>query len=329
MTVLAGVLEKYFTQHLIMAQDVSEHTIAAYAGLWRLLLTYSHERTGISPDRIGLETLDAAFIDEFIHYLDVKRHNSVSTRNARLAAIHSFYHYAAHTCPDHLDLIGRVLAIPLKRNDRTDITYLNDAETTALLAAPDRATHAGRRDHALILTAITTGLRVAELTGLTWGDVYLGAGAHLICHGKGRKSRATPLTRENLKILKIWKTEIGADSLLPVFPTQTGSRMSADAVAQRLTLHVRTATTAAPSLADKTVTPHVLRHTMAMRLLHAGVDTSVIALILGHERLESTQIYLHADLQLKEQAIDRVRPTGTPPGRYRPGSNILAFLEAL
>lgn len=329
MTMLAGVLEKYFTQHLMLSLGVSEHTLAAYADTWRLLLAYGQEQTGTSPDHIEVESLDAVFISGFIHDLEVTRHNSVSTRNARLAAIHSFYHYAAHAYPEHLDVIARVLAIPLKRNDRTDITYLNDAETTALLAASDRTTRSGRRDHALILTAIATGLRVTELTSLTWNDVHFGTGAHLICHGKGRKSRATPLSSENVKILKIWKAELTTDAEQPVFPTQTGSRMSTDAVAQRLTLHVHTATAAAPSLAAKTVTPHVLRHTMAMRLLHAGVDTSVIALMLGHERLETTQIYLHADLTMKEQAIDRVRPTGTPAGRYHPKSKILAFLEAL
>jgi|SRR5680860_227963 len=329
MTELAGILEKYFGQHLTTALGASEHTIAAYAHTWRLLFTYLVQRTGVSPDKIDLGILDAELISGFIHYLDNERHNSVSTRNARLAAVHSFFHYAAGRCPDHLDQIARVLAIPLKRDDRTDITYLDEAEITALLAAPDRSTRAGRRDHALLLTAITTGLRVAELRGLTWADVHFGAGAHLICRGKGRKSRATPLSRENVNVLTVWKAELSTDDGQPVFPTRTGTRMSSDAVAQRLALHVRAAVTTAPSLRSKTVTPHVLRHTMAMRLLHAGVDTSVIALMLGHERLETTQIYLHADLQMKERALERLRPTGTPPGHYQPEGKILAFLEGL
>lgn len=329
MTLLAPTLERYFTGHLMHALGASGHTIAAYRDTWRLLLEYTRRQGGASPALIELTVFDSAHIAGFIRHLEHGRGNSVSTRNARLAAIHSFFAYAACQHPEHAELIARVLAIPLKRGDRTDINWLTENQIRALLAAPDRATRTGRRDHALILTAITTGLRVTELTGLTWDDVHLGAGAHLLCHGKGRKDRATPLSVENVAILTTWKTEQNPVGAHPVFPTRTGTRMSTDAVAQRITLHACTAAAADPSLAGKNITPHVLRHSTAMRMLHAGIDTSVIALWLGHESTETTQIYLHADLALKEKALERVRPTNTPAGRYTPGDKLLTFLEAL
>lgn len=330
MTLLAPTLERYFTQHLMHALGASPHTIAAYRDTWRLLLAYSRQQGTASPARLELTVLDSAHIGAFLHHLEHDRGNSIRTRNARLAAIHSFFAYAIQHHPEHAETLGRVLAMPLKRDDRTDVTWLDEHQITALLAAPDRATRTGRRDHALILTAITTGLRVTELTGLTWPDVHLGTGAHLLCHGKGRKDRATPLSPENTATLATWKAE---QHHLPghdfVFPTRTGTRMSTDAVAQRLTLHARHAASAEPSMAGKRITPHVLRHSTAMRMLHAGIDTSVIALWLGHESAETTQIYLHADLALKETALERIRPTNTPAGRYTPGDTLLAFLEAL
>lgn len=329
MTLLAPTLEKYFTHHLMHALGASTHTIAAYRDTWRLLLDYTHRQGGASPAKVELTAFDSAHIGGFIRHLEHDRGNSVSTRNARLAAIHSFFGYAAYQHPEHAGLIGRVLAIPLKRGDRVNINWLTENQITALLAAPNRATRAGRRDHALILTAITTGLRVTELTALTWDDVHLGAGAHLLCHGKGRKDRATPLSAENVATLNNWKTEQNPAGHHPVFPTRTGTRMSTDAVAQRITLHSSTAAAGDPSLARKNITPHVLRHSTAMRMLHAGIDTSVIALWLGHESAETTQIYLHADLGLKEKALERIRPTDTPTGRYAPGDKLLAFLEAL
>ncbi|MGK2852935.1 MAG: tyrosine-type recombinase/integrase [Microbacteriaceae bacterium] len=326
---LAPTLEKYFTEHLMRDLAASPHTIAAYRDTWRLLLDYTHQHTGSSPDRLELAALDGALIGDFLKHLEQVRGNSVRTRNARLAAIHSFFRYASYQHPENADTIARVLAIPHKRHDRTDVSYLTDPQTLALLRAPDRATLTGRRDHVLILTAITTGLRVSELTGLTWADVHLGAGAHLLCHGKGRKDRATPLSPENVKALTVWKTEQNPSGLQPVFPTRTGTRMSTDAVAQRLTVHARTAASRESSLVGKNITPHMLRHSTAMRMLHAGIDTTVIALWLGHESTETTQIYLHADLALKEAALERVRPTNTPSGRYKPGDTLLAFLERL
>jgi site-specific recombinase XerD len=237
--------------------------------------------------------------------------------------------YAALRHPEHAETIARVLAIPAKRFDRAIVTWLTEPEVDALLAAPDKATWAGRRDHAMLALGAQAGLRVSELTGLTCGDVCLGSGPHVSCHGKGRKERITPLTTVTVAVLRAWLAEPHRHPQQPLFPNRTGGRLSRDAVEKRLALHVTTAASECPSLKAKNVTAHTLRHTAAMRLLHAGVDTSVIALWLGHEQADTTQIYLHADLELKEKALARTTPANTKPGRYKPPDQLLAFLEAL
>lgn len=262
-------------------------------------------------------------------HLETERGNSPRTRNARLAAVHSLFRFAALRHPEHAALIQRVLAIPSKRFDRAVVTFLSPAEVDALLAAPDRATWLGRRDHALLLLAVTTGLRVSELTGLCRQDLTLGASAHVRCCGKGRKHRATPLTTQTTKVLRVWLNERGGQPTDPLFPTRHGSRLSSDAIQYAVAKHAKTAARDAPSLASKHVSPHVLRHTSAMQLLHAGVDIATIALWLGHEGIETTQIYLHADLALKERALARTTPPDCPPGRYQAPDDLLAFLENL
>jgi len=279
--------------------------------------------------RLDLGELDAPLIGSFLDHLEHKRGNSPRTRNARLAAIHSLFRYAALRHPEHAEVIARVLAIPPKRFDKALVTWLTGPEIDALLAAADRSTWTGRRDHALILLAAQTGLRVSELTGLTIGDIHLGAGAHVSCTGKGRKQRITPLTTGTVTVLRAWLAERGGQPGQALFPTRTGGRLSRDAVERRIAKHTTTAAARCPSLNAKTVTAHTLRHTAAMRLLHAGTDTSVIALWLGHEQAETTQIYLHADLALKERALARTKPPDVKPGRFRPPDKLLAFLEAL
>jgi site-specific recombinase XerD len=268
-------------------------------------------------------------ITAFLDHLEHERANSTSTRNARLVAIRSLFHYAPLRHPEHADTIARVLAIPPKRGPQTIVTFLRDEEINALLAAPDRERWTGRRDHALLLTMIQTGLRVSELTGLRCTDITLTTGPHLHCHGKGRKQRVTPLTPQTAQVLRVWQHERAGSPADPLFPTSRGGRLSRDAVAWLLAKHVATAAHACASLAVKTISPHVLRHTAAMRLLHAGVDITVIALWLGHESTNTTHIYLHADLALKERALARTAPTYTTPGRYRPPDQLLAFLESL
>lgn len=329
MTALAPILETFFTDRLARQRMVSPHTIAAYRDTWRLLLAHASEKTGKQPSKLEITDLDAPLIGTFLDHLERERGNSPRTRNARLAAVHSLFRYAALRHPEHAETIARVLAIPPKRHDRALVTYLTESELAALLAAPDRSTWAGRRDHALILLAAQTGLRISELTGLRVGDLNLGSGAHVNCTGKGRKQRITPLTAATVRVLRTWLAERGGQPEEPLFPTRTGGRLSRDAIEHRLAKHTATAAARCSSLATKTVTTHTLRHTAAMRLLQSGIDTSVIALWLGHEQVETTQIYLHADLALKERALERTKPPEVRPGRYRPPDKLIAFLEAL
>jgi integrase/recombinase XerD len=329
MTALSPTLQAYFTDWLISQRRVSPHTLLAYRDTFRLLLGYAHTRTGNPPSDLDLTDLDASAIGGFLDHLEHDRGNSARTRNARLAAVHSFFGYAAFRHPEHAELIQRVLAIPPKRFERAEVSFLTPEEVDALLAAPDRGRWVGRRDHTLLLLAIQTGLRVSELTSLTCQDTQLAAGAHVRCLGKGRKHRSTPLTRQVAATLRTWLRERGTAPTSPLFPTSRGRPLSRDAVALIVARHTYTAQRACPTLATKTVTPHVLRHTAAMRLLHAGVDTSTIALWLGHERAETVQIYVHADQTLKERALARTTPPGTATGRYRPADDLLAFLDTL
>ena len=329
MTDLAPILQGFFTDRLARQRKASPHTVAAYRDACRLLLAFAQEQTGKAPSRLSLADLDATLIGAFLHHLEDKRGNGSATRNARLAAIHSLFRYAAPRAPEHAAVISQVLAIPPRRRERAIVSYLTPDEADALLAAPDRETWHGRRDHALLLLAIQTGLRASELTALTRQDAHLGTGPHVRCHGKGRKDRATPLTSQVVKGLRAWLPEAGPAPDGPLFPTRAGGRLSHDAVGLLVGKHAATAQAACPSIKEKNVTPHTLRHTAAMSLLRSGVDTSVIALWLGHEDPETTQVYLHADMTIKEQALARVQPPNTSPGRYRPPDTLLAFLDSL
>jgi integrase/recombinase XerD len=328
-TALAPTLEAFFTERLARQRRASGHTIAAYRDTWRMLLGWAAQHAGKPPSRLDFTDLDATAVSAFLDHLENGRGNSIRTRNARLAAIHSMFSYAALRHPEHAALIARVLAIPAKRTDKALVTWLTEDETTALLTAPDQATRTGRRDHAMLHLAVVTGLRVSELTALTRGDIHLGRGPHVTCHGKGRKQRATPLTAPAVTVLREWLRELPSGPAQVLFPGRTGSRLSRDAVERRLSLHAATAAATSPSLAGKKISPHVLRHTAAMRLLHAGVEVSVIAIWLGHEQTETAQIYLHADLAIKERALARTTPPHTRPGRYQPPDPLLAFLESL
>jgi integrase/recombinase XerD len=327
MTAIATSLQAFFTQRLIGQRRASPHTIAAYRDTLRMLLVFTSSRVSKSVSTLDIGDLDAAVVAAFLDHLERERGNS--TRNARLAAIHSLFGYLALQHPEHAQSIGRVLAIPAKRADHTIVVFLSHDELDALLGAPDTTTWTGRRDYAWIRLATQTGLRASELTGLTCGDVHLGAGAHVACHGKGRKDRITPLTAATVTVLRNWMAEHSGPTTNPLFPTNRGTPMSSDALQQRLTLHASTAAHQCVSLHGKTITPHVLRHTAAMNLLQAGVDITVIALWLGHESVTTTQIYLQADLALKQQALDRATPPTTPPGRYQPPDGLLTFLESL
>jgi site-specific recombinase XerD len=328
-TLTAPLLQAFFTDRLIHQRGASPHTIASYRDTFRLLFIFARKRLCISPSDLTLEELDAPFIGAFLDHLERHRHCGIRTRNLRLTAIRSFFHYVALQEPGCSALIRRVLSMPTKRYDRAIIDFLSHPEIQALLAAPDGSTWLGRRDKALLLLAIQTGLRLSELIGLRRRDVVLNAGAHVRCHGKGRKERSTPLTKQTVAVLKAWLLERGGSADDVVFPGSSGSSLSPDGVQYLLAKHVVAARTTCPSLKEKKISPHVLRHTAAMELLQAGVDHAVIALWLGHESPETTHIYLQATLALKERALARTTPASVQPGRYRPGDSLLRFLDAL
>ncbi len=329
MTLIAHTLEAFFCERLIAQRNSSPQTIAAYRDTLRLLLRFAQQQTGKPPYRLDFDDLDAQLIGAFLTHLETERGNNPRTRNARLGAIHSLYRFAALRHPEHAATIARVMAIPTKRYQRNVVAYLELDEIKALLAAPDRTTWLGRRDHALLLTAIKTGLRVSELTALRVADANLGRGAHVRVIGKGRKERIATLTTETVAILRAWLKERQGQPEEPLFPTRQGRPLTRHAVGKLVTKHATTAATSCTSLQRKRVTPHALRHTNAMLLRAKDVDIATIALWLGHESAQTTRIYEHADPKLKEQAIARTAPLGTKPGRYRPTDPTLAFLDGL
>jgi integrase/recombinase XerD len=330
MSALAPTLQTWFTDRLVGQRHASPHTIAAYRDAWRLLLQFVGSQTGKQPCRLDIADLDANLIGAFLNHLEQQRNNTVRTRNARLAAIRSFFRYAALRHPEHASLIARVLEIPTKRGEPKEVRHLDQAEVDALLAAPDRDTWTGRRDHVLLDLAVQTGLRVSELTGLRVDDIEFGTGAHVRCRGKGRKQRCTPLAKQTVALLREWIRERRGSPEDPLFPTRRGTALTRSAVRCLVAKHAATAAKRCPSLLAKHPTPHALRHTCAMSLLHSGCETSVIALWLGHQNVETTaRIYLHGDLSIKERALERTRPLHVKPGRYRPPDPLLAFLAGL
>jgi integrase/recombinase XerD len=324
-----ALLEAFFTDRLVRQRQASPHTIASYRDTFRLLLGFAERRLKKPPSALRINDLDATFLGAFLNHLEEERGNTARSRNVRLAALHSFFRYVALQKPDMSALAQRILALPSKRYHREQIHFLTRPEIEALLAAPDQSTWAGRRDRALILVAVQTGLRVSELIGLCCQDVVLSTGAHVRCTGKGRKERCTPLRRETVAVLRAWLRERNAQPADPVFPNARSRVLSPEGVEYIIAKHTATARKQCPSLEKKRVTPHVLRHTSAMELLQHGVDRSVIALWLGHESMETTQMYLHADLQLKENALAKAAPLGIKIGRYRPDDELLAFLKSL
>lgn len=328
--ILPGLIERFFTERLMRQRHVSPHTIESYRDTFRLLLKFAQARLHTSPSNLDLRDLDAPLVCAFLDDLETCRTVCVLTRNLRLTAIRSFFRFAAFEEPAYSAHIQRVLAIPSKRYDKRLVQFLTRTEIEALLTAPDRTTWLGRRDHALLLLAVQTGLRLSELIGLNRDTVILGRGAHVRCIGKGRKERCTPLTGHMVATLRAWLQEPTRNSAQALFPSIHGERLSADSVQYLLSKYTAIASARCPSLKAKRVSPHVLRHTAAMELLQAGVDSSIIALWLGHESVETTQVYLHAYLATKEAALEKIKAlNGKKFGRYRPGDQLLAFLNAL
>jgi site-specific recombinase XerD len=329
MTLIAATLQGFFTDRLVRQRQASPRTIATYRDSVKLLLTFVHHQTGKTVASLDWSDLDVIMITKFLNQLETERHNSIRTRNLRLTAIRSLFAYAALHHPEHALLIQRVLAIPPKRFDKRIVTFLTAAEIDALLTAPDLTRWEGRRDQALMSLAVQTGLRVSELIGLNCGDLTLGIGASVRCEGKGRKQRVVPLTAPVAALMQRWLTERAGQPDQPLFPTRGGRRLSHDAIALRINTHAATAAAKCPTLRGKRLHPHVLRHSCAMTLLHAGVDTTVIALWLGHAGTRSTEPYLHADITIKERALALTTPADVKPGRYRPSDRLLAFLDSL
>jgi site-specific recombinase XerD len=326
---LAGHLQRFFTDHLLGQLGASQHTVASYRDTFRLLLKFASKPYQRQACDLGVEDLDTKLVSAFLKHLEHDRHNSARTRHNRLSALHAFFGYVGVNEPALASHCQRVLAIPLKRFERGPVEFLSREETAALLQAPDATTWLGRRDQLLLQVAVQTGLRNSELIRLRRQDVQLGSGAPIKCLGKGRKTRCTPLRAELAASLSDWIAEQPPEPTTPVFPTTKGNAMSSDALERLVGRHLKAAAKTCPSLRKKRVTPHTLRHTLAMNLLQSGVDITVIALWLGHESIETTQTYLHADMAMKEKALARTAPGRTPPKRYRPNDRLLAFLETL
>ena len=325
----ATLLEGFFTQRLMHQRQASAHTIASYRDTFRMLLRFVQKRLHKAPSALALEDIDAPLVAAFLDELETTRGVKARTRNLRLTAVHSFFRYASYEAPTHAAQIARVLAIPAKKFDRTLVGFLSRTEVDALLAAPDRAVWSGRRDHALILLAVQTGLRLSELISLRRDDVQLDTGSHVRVIGKGRKERCTPLSKATRAVLAAWLREPTRALNQPVFPNARGGPLSAHGVHYLLAKHVAVAAKHCTSLARKRVSPNVLRHTTAMDLLQGGVEQSVIALWLGHESIETTQIYLDANLELKEKMLETITPPSGTPGRFRPDDKLLTFLKSL
>lgn len=327
-TTLPSLIQRFFTDRLCVQMEASRHTIAGYRDTFRLLVKYASARCRKPPVKLTVEDFDADLVADFLTHCETVRGNSARSWNTRLAAIRSFFRYVAITDPTWLLHCQRILAMPSKRHVKRTVTFLDSEEIEALLAAPDQSTWTGRRDRMLLTLAVETGLRASELVGLTCGDVVFGTGAHIRCMGKGRKERGTPLRRETAKLLANWVGKNKDDSR-PVFPSIRGEKLSRDALEHLVRKHSHTAERSCPSIASKRVTPHTLRHSTAMNLLQHGVDLAVIALWLGHESVETTQIYIHADMRMKEKALARVSAPSASPGRFQPDDQLLAFLEEL
>lgn len=329
MTGITATVQMFFSDRLAKQRQASGHTVAAYRDTLRLLFAFVQSTTGKLPSHLDWSDLDQGVISAFLDHLETTRNNSARTRNARLGALRSLFRYAALQHPEHADVIARVLAIPPKRFDKATVSYLTAEEVDALLAAPDLTTWEGRRDHAWLMLCIQTGLRVSELTGLNCADISCGTGSNVRCHGKGRKDRAIPLTAATEAAVRYWLRERAGLPTDPLFCTRTGRRLTRDAIEHRLIAHHAAAALTCGTLQSKKLSPHTLRHTTAMTLLHAGVDTTVIALWLGHADTRSTDPYIHADMTIKERALAKTTPVSSPPGRYRPADSLLAFLEGL
>ena len=326
---LAMLLQAFFLERLIAQRNASPRTVAAYRDSIRLLLQFAQHHLGRGPERLELSDVDAPLVLAFLDHLEAQRHNTIRSRNARLAAIRSFAHYAVLKEPTALPSLQRILAIPMKRFDKPLLGFLSTGEIQAILDAPPSDRWSGQRDRIMLATLYNTGARVSELTGLRVGDVVLDGSASVRLHGKGRKDRSVPLWRTTTTQLRHWLPHIDSRPDRPLFPSTTGGPLTRPAVTARLRLAVQRAARHCPSLANRRVAPHCVRHSTAMHMLQAGVEITVIALWLGHENPATTHMYVEADLAMKERALAAVQSPRIKRTRYRPTDRVLAFLQGL
>jgi integrase/recombinase XerD len=326
---LAPLLRAFFLERLIAQRNASPQTVAAYRDSFRLLLAFAQQHVGKAPERLELNDVDAPLVLAFLDHLERDRHNAIRSRNARFAAIRSFMHFAAFKDPTALPVIQRVLAIPMKRFDKPLLGFLSKDEIQAILDAPPTDRWSGQRDRIMFATLYNTGARVSELTGLRVADVVLDGSACVHLHGKGRKDRSVPLWQTTTTQLRRWLPRIDSRPDRPLFPSAGGRRLTRPAVTARLRLAVQRAATQCPSLTNRHVSPHCVRHSTAMHMLQGGVDITVIALWLGHENPATTHLYVEADLAMKERALQAVQSPRMKETRYRPTDRLLAFLQGL
>ena len=325
---LAPLVQQFFTERLIAQSNVSPRTVVAYRDTFRLLLTWFEQKLRKRPEQLMLTELNVTRVAAFLDYLEIERHNAIRSRNARFAALRSFLSFAAHKEPAALGTIQAVLALPMKRFERPLLGYLTREEIDVVLDAPDGTTWSGQRDRVMLATLYNTGARVSELIGLTVGNVVLGSCAFVHLQGKGRKQRTVPLWKTTATSLRHWLRAYPRPADQPLFPNRVGGPMTRTGVTNRLQLAVETAALRCSTL-KRQISPHTVRHSTAMHLLQAGVDISVIALWLGHESIETTHIYVEADLAMKERALGAMQAPSVKSQRFRPTKDVLAFLEKL
>ena len=323
------LLQQFFIERLMQQQHASARTIAAYRDCFRLLLAFAERRLGKRPAEITVEDLNAPLVLEFLEYVEKQRHNTIRSRNARFAAIRSFMHYAGLKEPAVLATTQSVLAIPMKRFERPLVGFLSRKHIEAIIAGSDLSTSSGRRDHVMLATLYNTGARVSELIGMRIGDLILESTAFVRIHGKGRKERTVPLWPATAAQLRRWLRERPRAPEAPLFPNRSGGQLTRTSVTERLALAARSAARLHPELTARRVSPHLFRHSLAMHLLQAGVDITVIALWLGHESPATTHMYVEADLAMKERALKRIQPPRSTSLRYRPSDRVMQFLESL
>jgi len=328
-TKLGPLVQGFFTDFLCNQKRASPQTIASCRDSFRILLPFVKSRTGIEPAALRVSDIDTPIVLAFLDHLEQKRGNSVRSRNIRLAAIRSLFRFIALRDPDSVGVATRIMAIPRKREDKKLVGYLTREEMEALLAAPDRTLWAGRRDHALLLTMYNSGARVSELASLQSNQVRLGPSTFLMLHGKGRKERTVPLWPNTARVLRAWLQEPRATPSEIAFPNMRGAALTRDGVDYLVKKAARKAAAKCPTLATKPVSSHIIRHATGVHLLQSGVDIETIALWLGHESIETTHIYVEADLATKEKALQKLDPVGVPTPRYKPDDALLAFLNSL